>query len=175
MEIWFVEGREFRNSDNITALSSSIWGKEQKKWFEETVTKSDATFKILMSPTPVVGPDRDQKKDNHANSTYAEESKWLKAFVALQGNMFIINGDRHWQYVSRDQETGILEFSQGPTSNEHAQGWNQDDRRPEHQFLRVNGGFLAVKVDRDNGIPLITFTHYDVDGKIVNNKVIIIQ
>lgn len=175
LEIWFVEGREFRNSNNIKAPSSSIWGEEQKKWFEETVTKSDATFKILMSPTPVVGPDRDRKKDNHANSTYAEESKWLKGFVAQQGNMFIINGDRHWQYVSQDQETGILEFSQGPTSNEHAQGWKQEDRRPEHQFLRVNGGFLAVKVDRDNGIPLITFTHYDVDGNIVNNKVIIIQ
>ena len=175
LEIWFVEGREFRNSDNVKAPTGSIWGKEQRKWFEKTVSESDATYKILMSPTPVVGPDRIKKRDNHANATYAEESDWLKRFVAKQRNMFIVNGDRHWQYVSRDRETGVLEFSQGPTSNEHAQGWKQEDKRREHQFLRVNGGFLAIRVYRDNNIPVISFSHYDVDGNVVNNKVIIIQ
>ena len=172
LEIWFVEGRMFRNTDNIKTPKSSIWGPEQKKWFTESVKKSDATFKILMSPTPVIGPDRDSKKDNHANGTYAEEGEWLRDFIAKQKNMFIINGDRHWQYVSKDPKTGILEFSQGPSSDEHAQGWKQEDKRPEHEFLRVAGGFLAVNVDRVENVPEIDFSHYDVEGKLVNTKLI---
>lgn len=172
LEIWIVEGRMFRNSDNVEDPKSSIWGEEQKKWFVKSVEESDATFKILMSPTPVVGPDREKKKDNHANSVYRAEGEWLKSFIAAQKRMYIVNGDRHWQYVSKDLKTGVLEFSQGPSSDAHAQGWNQEDVRPEHEFLRVNGGFLAVKVDREDNLPQITFTHYDVDGNVVNSKII---
>jgi len=172
LEVWFVEGRVFRNSDNKKDPSSSIWGETQKNWFVESVTKSDATFKILMSPTPVVGPDRESKKDNHANSVYKTEGDWLKDFIASQKNMFVVNGDRHWQYVSKDIRTGILEFSQGPSSDEHAQGWKEEDKREEHEFLRVKGGFLGVEVNRENDVPKIVFTHYDVDGNAVNTKII---
>ena len=172
LEIWFVEGRLYRNTDNAKSAESSIWGAEQKEWFTQSVRRSTATFKILMSPTPVVGPDRDAKKDNHANSTYQKEGQWLRAFIASQKNMFIVNGDRHWQYVSKDLEHGILEFSQGPSSDEHAQGWSQEDRRPEHEFLRVKGGFLAVRVDRVDGAAKIDFSHYDVDGNVVNTKIL---
>lgn len=173
LEIWIVEGRMFRNSDNVEDPESSIWGKAQKSWFVKSVAASDATFKILMSPTPVVGPDRENKKDNHANTTYTAEGDWLKSFIAAQEHMFIVNGDRHWQYVSKDLKTGVLEFSQGPSSDAHAQGWDQEDLRPEHEFLRVKGGFLAVQVDRENNIPRITFTHYNVDGTSVNSKTIV--
>ncbi|MDH4091016.1 MAG: alkaline phosphatase D family protein [Cyclobacteriaceae bacterium] len=172
LEIWFVEGREFRNANNADTPNKTIWGDEQKEWFVESVKNSNATFKILMSPTPVVGPDRESKKDNHANNAYEKESVWLKDFIASQKNMFIVNGDRHWQYVSKDVRTGVLEFSQGPSSDEHAQGWKPEDVRPEHEFLRVKGGFLAVRVDRINNHPIITFTHYDVNGNVVNNKII---
>jgi alkaline phosphatase D len=169
LQIWIVEGREFR-SDNWEAdgPEKSIWGKEQKSWFVETVRGSDATFKVLLSPTPVVGPDRSEgKNDNHANQAFGNEGRWLRNFLGENG-VFVVNGDRHWQYVSRDTLTGVLEFSQGPSSDSHAQGWKQEDRRPQHQFLRVNGGFLAVDVYRKEDVPHITFTHYDVNGLIVN-------
>lgn len=172
LEIWIVEGRMFRNSDNEENPNSTIWGETQKNWFIESVVNSDATFKILMSPTPVVGPDRKNKKDNHANSVYKTEGDWLKDFIAAQKNMFIVNGDRHWQYVSKDKRTGILEFSQGPSSDQHAQGWKEGDKREEHEFLRVKGGFLGVEVSRDDNVPQIVFTHYDVDGNAVNTKII---
>jgi len=86
--------------------------------------------------------------------------------------MFIINGDRHWQYVLVDSETGLMEFSQGPSSDSHAQGWNKNDKRPEHKFLRVKGGFLAVNIYRKENTPIVEFIHYDVDGAIVNKEII---
>ncbi|MEO9514086.1 MAG: alkaline phosphatase D family protein [Flavobacteriaceae bacterium] len=174
LEVWLVEAREYR-SDNKAPDSpeKSIFGKQQREWLKTSVESSDATFKILMSPTPVVGPDRAKGKiDNHSNKSYETEGNWLREFLASQKNTFVVNGDRHWQYVSKDLETGLLEFSQGPTSDIHAQGWDPNDYRPEHQFLRVKGGFLYVKAYRENGKPTINFSHYDVDGNVVHEQII---
>jgi alkaline phosphatase D len=129
LEVWLVEIREYRGDNkDVDGAEKSIFGKTQKAWLKESIESSDATFKILMSPTPVVGLDRDKgKNDNHSNASYKTEGQWLRDFLSSQKNTFVVNGDRHWQYVSKDLETGLLEFSQGPTSNEHAQGWNQED------------------------------------------------
>ena len=45
--------------------------------------------------------------------------------------MYVVCGDRHWQYVSKHPKYGIVEFSIGPNSNEHAGGWKQEDVRPD--------------------------------------------
>ena len=59
LQIWLVEGRDFRSPNNMPdGPDKTIWGEEQKQWFFETVEASDATFRILISPTPLVGPDR---------------------------------------------------------------------------------------------------------------------
>ncbi len=170
LQIWVVEGREFRSDNRIPdSQEKTIWGDEQKQWFVNTVKASDATFKVLLSPTPVVGPDRAKgKNDNHANLAFKTEGKWLRQFLAEE-KVYVINGDRHWQYVSVDDETGVMEFSQGPSSDSHAQGWKPGDKRPQHKFLRVNGGFLTVQVYRDE-TPVIRFTHYDVDGNIMHDE-----
>lgn len=172
LQIWLVEVREYRspNTDE-DGPEKTIWGQEQKDWFQETLQASDATFKVLVSPIPVVGPDRDKgKNDNHSNEAFHYEGDWLRKVLSGQTNTFVINGDRHWQYVSRSPQTGLWEFSQGAASDAHAQGWSPDDVRPEHEFLRVKGGFLEVKVYRENDMPRITFIHYDVDGNEVHRK-----
>ena len=172
LQVWIVEGREYRSDNHQPdGPEKTIWGKEQKEWFVKTVKASEATFKILVSPTPVVGPDRIHKKDNHANLVFKTEGDWLRQFLS-DNDVFIVCGDRHWQYVSQDKKTGVMEFSSGPASDAHAQGWKQSDLFPEHKFLRVKGGFLAVKVYRENNSPVLKFTHYDVDGNIVNEEVI---
>jgi alkaline phosphatase D len=174
LQIWLVEGREYRSeNDEADGSDKTIWGEEQKQWFMETMQQSDATFKILLAPTPVVGPDRIKgKNDNHANASYKTEGDWLRAFLAEQKNAYVINGDRHWQYESKDLKTGLMEFSQGPTSDSHAQGWNEEDVRPEHKFLRVKGGFIAVFVDRVKNNPQIRFAFYNVDGELMYDEIL---
>lgn len=170
LQVWLMEGREFRSSNqDPDSIRKTIWGEQQKKWLLQTVAASDATFKLLFSPTPVVGPDRDRKTDNHANKAFETEGNWLREYLAGQKNMFVVNGDRHWQYVSVDQKTGLTEFGSGPVSDAHAQGWSQDDVRPEHKFLRVKGGFLEVVISPPNqNAPSIRFIHRDVNGNPVN-------
>ncbi len=165
LQVWLVEGRDFRSANtDPDGPDKTIWGPEQKAWFKRTVTESDATFRILLSPTPVVGPDRPNKRDNHSNEVFAHEGNEIRKFMAKQPNMFVICGDRHWQYVSVDPKTGLREYSCGPASDEHAGGWKQDNVLPEHEYLNVTGGFLAVEVDRTADAPFIAFRHYSVDG-----------
>jgi alkaline phosphatase D len=170
LQIWLTEGREYRSANTMPdGPDKTILGKEQKDWLVKTVTESDATFKLLFSPTPIVGPDRTKDKaDNLSNKAFKTEGDWLRKFLAGQKNMYVVNGDRHWQYASVDAATGLREYGHGPASDSHAGGWKQEDKRPEHKFLRVKGGFIAVKVERERGVPVITFTHYDVDGNAVN-------
>ncbi len=169
LQIWLVEGRDFRSPNPMPdGPDKTIWGKEQKQWFKRTVAESDATFKILMSPTPLVGPDRTNKNDNHANVGFTHEGDELRQFISKQKNMYVVCGDRHWQYVSQHAKTGVREYCCGPASNKHAGGWSNDKRYPEHKYLNVTGGFLAGTVERKNGKPTLTFTHYSVDGNILN-------
>lgn len=169
LEIWLVEGREFRSpNDAEDGPDKSIWGQEQKDWFVRTVEESDATFKLLFTATPVVGPDRENKSDNHANTTFEHEGTWLRKYLSGLKNIFVINGDRHWQYVSKDDETGLLEFGSGPVSDYHVQGWKEGDKRPEHQYLGLVGGFLSVEVKKEGSEPIIIFCHNDVDGRVLN-------
>lgn len=169
LQIWLVEGRDYRSPNTMPdGPQKTIWGAEQKEWFKRTVRESNATFRVLISPTPLVGPDRPSKKDNHANAVFAHEGKELRRFISKQKNMIVMCGDRHWQYVSVDTETGVREYSCGPASNEHAGGWSNDQVMPEHRYLSVIGGFLAVTIDRVDGKPTMMCRHYSVDGEILN-------
>lgn len=171
VQVWLMEGREYRQRNDLPdGPDKTIWGKEQMAWFKQSFEASDATYRILISPTPIVGPDRPQKKDNHANSGFAHEGNLIKQFLADKKNVFIVCGDRHWQYVSKDTKTGLMEFSCGPASDEHAEGWKKDDILPEHRYLNIAGGFLSVKVEQENGKPVIRFTHYSVNGEPLHEE-----
>ena len=169
LQVWMVEGRDYRSANtDPDGPDKTIWGAEQKAWFKRTVEASDATFRVLISPTPIVGPDRANKNDNHANRGFTHEGNEIRRFLAEQKNMYVVCGDRHWQYVSVDDETGVREYSSGPSSNEHAGGFRDELRTDEHRYLNITGGFLAGIVDREGDSPVLTFRHYSVDGEILN-------
>lgn len=168
LQVWLVEGRDFRspNTDE-DGPEKSIWGAEQKRWLKETLMASDADWKVLVSPTPIVGPDRTNKKDNHANEAFRHEGDEMRAWFAenLPENFFIACGDRHWQYHSVHPGTGVHEFSSGPASDEHAGGTPGLD--PEyHQFHRVKGGFVSVTTERVLDKSTIAFRFHNVDGGV---------
>ncbi|MEI6535544.1 MAG: glycoside hydrolase family 2 TIM barrel-domain containing protein, partial [Verrucomicrobiaceae bacterium] len=68
VQLWFLEGRDYRSDNKLPDnAEKSIWGAEQLTWLEKTLKESDATWKIIITPTPMVGPDRASKSDNHTN------------------------------------------------------------------------------------------------------------
>ncbi|MBI2423520.1 MAG: alkaline phosphatase D family protein [Candidatus Hydrogenedentes bacterium] len=172
LQIWLPEGRDFRSPNNQPdGPDKTIWGEKQKAWFKETVQASDATFRILISPTPLVGPDRGTKNDNHANRGFTHEGDELRKFISAQSNMIVICGDRHWQYVSEDPDTGLREYCSGPTSNVHAGGFSEDQREPMHRYLNIVGGFLSAALEHPDGMPRLTLRHHDVHGAVLHEEV----
>jgi alkaline phosphatase D len=169
LQVWFSEGRDFRSPNRMPdGPDKTIWGAEQKAWFKRTVQESNATWKILVSPTPLVGPDRAKKNDNHSNEGFHHEGQELRDWIKANAHdhFFVICGDRHWQYHSVDPVTGINEFSVGAASDEHAGGTPGEDKR-FHKFHRVKGGFLSVTLQCEGRESTIAFEHRSVDGKVV--------
>jgi alkaline phosphatase D len=169
VQIWLTDGRDYRSPNNMPdGPEKTIWGAEQKEWFKRTVKASDATWKVLISPTPLVGPDRAGKNDNHANKGFTHEGdeirQWLQANVP--DNFFVLCGDRHWQFHSVHPATGVQEFSVGAASDKHAGGSPGEDKT-YHRFHRVKGGFLSVTLQPDANHSTITFRHHDVHGAVV--------
>lgn len=170
LQIWLTDGRDHRSPNTMPdGPEKTIWGPEQKAWFKETVMASDATWKVLISPTPLVGPDRGKKNDNHANTGFTHEGDELRAW--MQANVpetfFVICGDRHWQYHSVHPTTGVREFSVGAASDSHAAGSPGEDKS-YHRFHRVKGGFLSVQLTGTDKESRIEFRHHDVSGRVVH-------
>ena len=122
-QLWFLEGRDFRSPNNMPdGPEKTLWGREQREWLQRTLKESGAPWKILITPTPMVGPDRNSKKDNHTNlAGFKHEAdsffEWLRA-EGIQ-NVLTFCGDRHWQYHSI-HPLGVEEFSAGALNDENA-------------------------------------------------------
>lgn len=164
VQIWLPEGRLFRSPNPMPdGPEKTILGKEQWKWLEQSLAASDATFKFYVSATPVVGPDRKEKNDNHANEGFAYEGEKLRKLLHGTPGLVVINGDRHWQYHSVDPVTGLNEFGCGPASDSHAGGFSEKNREASQRFLRIKGGYVSVRVDGGKA----ELAHHTVDGEVV--------
>lgn len=184
LQLWFVEGRDFRDANDETpGADKTLWGKEQIDWLKKTLLESDATFKLLISPTPLVGPDDASKKDNHVNPDgFRDEGdaffEWLIQNDFLNRNFYIVCGDRHWQYHAR-HPSGIEEYSCGAlVDNNSRVGRLSGDPKstdPEGgitQFYiqgseeEASGGFLYVNNEIGEH-PALHFLFYDERGKLL--------
>lgn len=182
LQIWFVEGRMYRSPNKTPdGPKKTIWGAEQKAWLKRTLADSDATFKLLISPTPMIGPDDLRKTDNHTNvhgfrHERDEFFQWIKKNGLDKKHFYIVCGDRHWQYHSL-HPTGLEEFSCGALVDANSRlGRKPGDpkstdpkgliKQPYYQSPR-SGGYLQVDVAPAKGKSpaTLTFTWYDEHGK----------
>ena len=173
LQIWLPEGRDFRSPNNWPdGEGKTIWGVEQRRWLLESIKASDATFKLLVSPTPMIGPDSPNKIDNHCNRKgfFTEGRGFLKNLrEAGVENFYIVCGDRHWKYYSEDKISGYQEFSCGALTDGASVKEPEKYSDPDvvcHYSLG-NGGFLLVRVEAENvKTPLIHFEFYEEDGRL---------
>lgn len=174
VQIWLMEGRDFRTPNNHPdPKKRTIWGEEQIKWLAKTLEESDATFKFIISPTPIVGPDRTKgKSDNHANQSHQVEGDKVRKLLSSIPNTYVLCGDRHWQYASFDTKTKLKEFGCGPASDIHASGYSLKERKENHTYLKISGGFLSVTVSEKDGEPTAEIQHRDTKGEVVNSVLI---
>jgi len=161
LQIWLVEGRDYRSPNRMPdGPDKTLWGAEQLAWLKRTLLESDATFKLLISPTPLVGPDDAYKIDNHTNHKgFRHEDreffKWVVRHKLHRQGFYTVCGDRHWQYHSKDP-LGVEEFSCGALVDENSRLGRKpgdpkstDPNAEVHQFYtqsKASGGFLQITV-----------------------------
>lgn len=159
LQIWLTEGRDHRSPNRMQdGPDKSLWGREQREWLQQTLKQSDADWKIVISPTPMVGPDDARKIDNHTNlggfRHEAEEFfRWLDT-NQISGFMTIC-GDRHWQYHSV-HPSGVEEFACGALNDENSRKGvapgAKNGTDPEalinqlYTYDQPTGGFLYLRV-----------------------------
>ena len=176
LQVWFVENRMYRSNNNETdGPGKTIWGETQKKWLKDTLLASNAKYKVLVSPTPMIGPDDAYKTDNHSNTggfTHERDEffKWLKETGLDKNGFYIACGDRHWQYHSISKE-GINEFSCGALVDANARiGRSPGDPKSNDPNATItqpytqsepSGGFLLVRTIDSK----LSFEFYDEKGQ----------
>jgi alkaline phosphatase D len=161
VQVWMTENRDFRSPNRApNGPEKTILGAEQKAWLFESMAASDATFRFLIMPGCLIGPDKPGKADNHSNACFQDEGDELREFLAGLDNVFVVNGDRHWQYWSVHPELGINEFGCGPINDQHNYGGDSGYQEEYHRYFSPKGGFLGVSVDRESGGPTATFRYY---------------
>lgn len=182
LQLWFVEGRDFRSPNKLPdGPEKSIWGREQRDWLQRTLKASDATWKVIVTPTPMVGPDRNSKTDNHVNlAGFRHEAdsffQWLREHRIA--NVLTFCGDRHWQYHSI-HPLGVEEFSVGALNDENAiagvrpggKGSTDPDGLIKQPYLynEPTGGFLHVTLGTDPRNPAqLVLEHRDDLGRVLN-------
>ena len=149
----------------------SMWGREQREWLKRTLHESDALFKVLISPTPLVGPDRTNKRDNHSNAmAYKTEGTEFLNWIRENSihNFYSCNGDRHWQYHSI-HPTGHQEFSVGAMNRGNLAAVPPCPPEIQRPYAESTPGFLHVRVlaeGADARAPRIVFELRSDEGKI---------
>jgi alkaline phosphatase/alkaline phosphatase D len=165
-QFWFLEGRDYRSPNQLPdGPAKSIWGPVQKAWLQRTLVESDATWRFIITPTPMVGPDGAGKRDNHTNPQgFRHEGDQFFEWIRERGlkNVVLFTGDRHWQYHSI-HPTGVPEFACGSLSRENAVGDPPAPGAPgssdpnglvkqPYVTSKQDGGFLRVLVEADGSL-----------------------
>lgn len=184
LQLWFLEGRDYRSPNgDADGEEKTLWGTAQREWLYETLLASDAAFKVVVTPTPIVGPGRRLNDDNHTSTRgFRGEGQAFLRFARdneLAGRLFIVTGDRHWQYHSIDP-SGIEEFSTGNLTAQDAVrpvrpgSWLSTDPgdRIEQPYAspELSGGFLRVRVrpaTSEDPLAEIGFAFFADDGKLL--------
>ncbi len=184
LQVWLLEGRDYRSPNKMAdGPGKTLWGEEQLAWLKRTLLESDAAYRLIISPTPMVGPDDGYKRDNHTNPKgFRHEGDAFKRWAAEHGlwdkGVFLLCGDRHWQYHSIDP-IGAHEFSSGAICDANSRlGRKPGDpkstdpealiRQPYTQ-AKASGGFLSVVCEPGPGgaKATIRFEFYDERGELL--------
>lgn len=182
LQIWLVEGRDYRSPNRMAdGPEKTIWGAEQLAWLKQSLLGSDAKFKLLISPTPMVGPDDGYKSDNHVNQKgFRHEGRaffrWVTENNLHNSGFYVVCGDRHWQYHSLDP-SGVEEFSTGALVDANSRlGRSPGDPKSTDPDAEINqlytqdkpsGGFLQITItpDPDSKKGKAEFTFFDERGR----------
>jgi len=154
LECFLLDCRHFRsaNADPDDAAKTML-GAEQRRWLIDSLTRSTATFKLVLTSVPLDFG----RGDDHWASFTTERDAMFAAIVGIPGVLFV-SGDQHW-FASHRHAFGIREMQIGPL----ARGLGAPLGAPPgvlFRAVRYNAG--VIDVDQDH----LTFLALGDDGEV---------
>ncbi|HEY0482676.1 MAG TPA: alkaline phosphatase D family protein [Kofleriaceae bacterium] len=142
LECFLLDCRRFRSANNAADdAAKTMLGADQRRWLIDGVTRSTATFKLVLTSVPLDYGEG----DDHWAAFKTERDAIFAALVGTPGVLFV-SGDQHFFAVQR-HAFGIREVQIGPL----ARGLGSPGApRPGVIFraVRYNAGLIEIDGDR---------------------------
>jgi len=160
VQLWLLEAFDYR-SGGATNVEPSQWGAEQKAWLKQTLKESDATFKLIVTPTPLVGIGAGE---DAFGAEREEFFRWLKENQIGTNQLFIVSSGPWQQHVKSID--GYEEFSCGVLHKQNAIAAPKAVEGISNLYAakRQLGGFLLAEQNSLGGKPQLTVTFKDESG-----------
>lgn len=153
LECFLLDCRRFRSANDAPDdAGKTMLGTTQHRWLIDGVTRSTATFKLILTSVPLdfgLG-------DDHWATFRTERDAMFAALVGTPGVLFV-SGDQHW-FASHRHAFGIREMQCGPI----ARGLGVPGPAVPGELFRAaryNAGLVEIDGDR------LTFSGLGEDGE----------
>ncbi len=172
VDFFMLDGRYYRvkgRRQGLEVKNPSMLGPVQKKWLFDTLSKSKATFKVLVSPVPWASGAKPGKGGMDTWEGFREEREEIFSFLArhrIEG-VFLLSADRHrsdaWK-IERAQGYPLFEFESSRLTNIHTHkimpgslfGYNKT----------CSFGLLSFDTTLSN--PAVTYKVITIDNDVVH-------
>jgi alkaline phosphatase D len=164
VDFFMLDGRFYRT--NPFEDKKTMLGPVQKKWLLEKLSKSTATFKVLVSPVPWSEKAKPGSIDTWAG--FPDERDEIFSLIAEQriSGVILMSADRHrsdaWK-IKRDNGYDFYEFESSRLTNMHTHevmpgslfGYNE----------KCSFGMLHFDTTKDD--PTVTYEIMNIDGESI--------
>ena len=154
LECFLLDCRHFRSTNQAPDdAAKTMLGEAQHRWLIDGLTRSTATFKLVLTSVPLDFG----RGDDHWASFRTERDALFAALVGIAGVVFV-SGDQHW-FAAHRHAFGIREFQIGPL----ARGLGEPLGMPPgvmFRAVRENAGVIEVDGDQ------LTVLALGADGEV---------
>ena len=160
VQFFMLDGRYYRD-----LKGGSMLGPVQKKWLLDELAKSEATFKVIVSPVPFTPDIKPGSRDPWDG--YPEEREEIFSTIESEkiDGVFLVAADRHrtdLRKIERENGYTLYEFESSRLTNRHV-----------HAVIETPGlvwgynetcSFGLMEFDTTAGDPQVKFRCIDIDG-----------
>lgn len=91
VELFFLDSQSQRNSNNDPGEIPQIFSSQQIEWLKQALIESKATFKLIVSGTPILNPSKEKKNFSFAEIEKAQLLEHFKTHK-IEGLLFVSGG-----------------------------------------------------------------------------------
>ncbi|MEW6306196.1 MAG: PhoD-like phosphatase N-terminal domain-containing protein [Verrucomicrobiota bacterium] len=136
LQLWLLDAWNHRES------KKTLWGGAQREWLQRTLKESDAAFKVVVSPEPLIGVGGEEDKAHRQERE--EFFTWLKENAIVPERVLFLSGGLPWQQQVA-HALGYEELTCGPLHAEIAAPPAVSVAAKRlYASGRVQGGYLEI-------------------------------